>query len=220
LDVIRLILSIPGLVLGLSFHEFAHAWVADRFGDPTPRNQGRLTLDPRAHWDWFGALIFLLSGGQFAWARPVQVNVWRLRPRYAGELAVALAGIAMNTLLAIVLLIGSELLDPVLPAGPGGAGRFLVQAVRYAGFINLGLAVFNFLPVPPLDGWRFFSRLVPGFSRSRIAFYLDQYGMFFLMLLLILDRSGQIVRLLLTPFIWLIGGIVNGVVGLVLDLVG
>lgn len=214
MDPMRLLLSIPGLLIGLSFHEFAHAWVAVRFGDPTPRYQGRLTLDPRAHWDWFGALVFLLSGFRFAWARPVQVNVYRLRPRYWGELAVALAGIGMNTVLAVFFTI----LAGLLAGQTGQFAYYLRFTLQATALINLWLAIFNFLPIPPLDGWRFFSRVIPAFGRSKVAFYLDQFGMFALMLLLLLDQRGTILGILLLPFEVVIGGTVQAVSSFALNL--
>jgi Zn-dependent protease len=130
-------------------HEFAHAWVATRLGDDTPRAQGRLTLNPLAHIDWIGttALPFitsLLSGGFIGWGKPVYTQTSKLRGGLNGLALVALAGPAMNVVMAVVLAILAVAAARSIPLLAG----FLAQGVR----LSLYLAIFNMIPVPPLDG--------------------------------------------------------------------
>lgn len=203
-DPLFLVMAIPGILLGLVLHEYGHARVAYALGDPTPRLQGRLTLDPRVHLDVLGSILILVAG--FGWARPVQYNPNKLRNRYWGELAVASAGVGMNVLVAALLQVLAIYLTRA-GVGSGETARLILGGLRVAAQINLVLAIFNFLPIPPLDGWRVASRLIPGFARSRVAFYLDQFGMFFLILLLVFPAGKTLLNLLLTPVRWVMGGI-------------
>lgn len=128
-------------------HEFAHAWVATRLGDDTPRQQGRLTLNPLAHVDWLGTTILpflstLLSGGFIGWGRPVFTQTSKLRGGLNGLALVALAGPASNVVMAVILAVLSVLLP--VPA--------LSEFLRRGVLLSLYLAIFNLLPVPPLDG--------------------------------------------------------------------
>lgn len=192
-DPVVFLLAIPGLLMALAFHEWAHAFAADRFGDDTPRRQGRLTLDPRAHLDFFGTLMLVVVG--FGWAKPVMVNPSRFRNRFWGDLVVSSAGVIMNVLLAILFVL------LFMWAQAGGLFRIrsdeLQQALFYAASINMWLAAFNFLPVPPLDGYRVVARLIPGFYGTSVQRFLDQYGMFALMLILFL--SPGTLRVVLGP---------------------
>jgi len=144
------------LVCSLSFHEAAHAWMADRLGDPTARNLGRLTLNPLAHVDWIGTVLFPLvamSTGAplIGWAKPVPVDFRNLRSPRGDFALVALAGPASNLVLALGLVLVRTVIVATHPL-PGGtadrASEVLVQAV----LLNVLLAVFNMIPVPPLDG--------------------------------------------------------------------
>lgn len=138
------------LIISLSFHEFAHAWMAYRFGDDTAKREGRLTLNPAHHLDLMGSLMFLFSG--FGWARPVPVNAYAvLRRSSAGLMFVSLAGPLSNFLLAIIAAIPLRM--GILPNMQGG-GLFPtpLQFVSEFLIINLGLMLFNLIPIAPLDG--------------------------------------------------------------------
>jgi Zn-dependent protease len=148
-------------------HEFAHAWVATRLGDDTPELEGRVTLQPLAHIDWIGTTLLpfissLLTGGFIGWGKPVNTNISKLKWGYNGLLLVALAGPVMNLIFAFVLLVIAALLRTGVP----DASSFAVQAAQ----LSVYLAVFNLLPVPPLDGSKLLIALrVPSFIYIELA---------------------------------------------------
>src|ERR1700685_983054 len=149
LDFVSAFLTVALLWLLTTPHEFAHAWVATRLGDDTPRLQGRVTLNPLAHVDWLGttilpALTSLFGGGFLGWGKPVNTNPSRLRWGLNGMALVALAGPGSNIVFAVVLAGLAMGLATVAPAG----ARYFAQGVR----LSLYLAIFNLIPVPPLDG--------------------------------------------------------------------
>ncbi len=149
LQVQEAVLNVLLLWLLTTPHEFAHAWVATRLGDDTPRLQGRLTLNPLAHVDWLGTTILpfitsLLSGGFIGWGKPVYTQTSKLRGGLNGLALVALAGPGSNIVMAVILAI---LAVAALHPAPALA-NFLAHGVR----LSLYLAIFNMLPVPPLDG--------------------------------------------------------------------
>src|SRR5579859_5124374 len=130
-------------------HEFAHAWVATKLGDDTPRREGRVTLNPLAHVDWIGtallpALTSLFSGGFIGWGKPVNTNPSRLRWGHNGLALVALAGPASNVIFAVILGVAAVKAANLMPA----FSEYAARGVR----LSLYLALFNLLPVPPLDG--------------------------------------------------------------------
>ncbi len=160
-EIIIFCVMVPSIIL----HEVTHGWVANAFGDDTAKRAGRLTLNPVVHVDPVGTLIVpaLLSIGGvgfFGWAKPVPVNVGRLRsPRNQG-VVVSLAGPAMNALLAAVFgLIFVHVVRPGIPAF--GSPSTAAQVVFYASLVNVGLCAFNLIPVPPLDGSVLLERLLP-----------------------------------------------------------
>lgn len=172
------------LVLGFTLHEFAHAWTAVQLGDPTPRNQGRLTLDPRAHLDVLGTLLVFFAG--FGWAKPVPYNPYNLRIGVKqGSLLVAAAGPLMNFLVAIV---GAIFLRFVLV--PVGLQGFLTGIVAGVVAFNILLMVFNLVPIAPLDGFRVLVGLLP-YPWSYEWARFEQYGPLILMLLIL---SGSFLR--------------------------
>ena len=148
-------------------HEFAHAWVATRLGDDTPRLEGRVTLNPLAHVDWFGtvlipALTSLFGGGFLGWGRPVHTNPSKLRGGLHGLTLVALAGPASNVVFSVVLAFAAVFLARPFPA----AADFLARGVA----LSLYLALFNLLPVPPLDGSKLLLALrIPPFIYNELA---------------------------------------------------
>ncbi|MGH2774649.1 MAG: site-2 protease family protein [Actinomycetota bacterium] len=170
------------LVLSLSLHEFAHAFVADLQGDRLPRAMGRVTINPVRHLDPLGTLLLLLVG--FGWAKPVEFRPSALRSRRFGAALVALAGPMMNLLLAFVGFVGLRVtgFDPFTTQG-GLTGQVATFWIFFA-TINIFLAVFNLIPLPPLDGSRLLTIFLPP-SRQNIIYFLDKYGFFILLGLLL-----------------------------------
>ena len=180
------------LVLSLSFHEAAHAWTADRLGDRTARMLGRLTLNPLAHIDWIGTVLFPLIGMLspnvpiLGWAKPVPVDMRNLAAPRRDFAVIALAGPVSNVLLACVGAVIFKLFAPE-PGGEAGlAGNILLITVA----LNAVLAVFNMIPVPPLDGGNVAIGLLPGPLGQALA-QLRPWGFLILYALLlggVLDR--------------------------------
>ena len=170
-DPVAFFLIAGSLVLAISMHEFAHALAADLQGDRMPRAMGRLTPNPLRHLDPLGSLMLILVG--FGWGKPVEFRPQALRSQRFGAAAVALAGPLMNLVLAFL----AALLWVAL-----GTPRFGTEGLLFQVFISLNvfLAVFNLLPLPPLDGSRLLTIFLPP-RHHRIIYFLDQYG--FLILL-------------------------------------
>ena len=160
--VYRLTLLIP-LVLSLTVHEWAHAWSAHKLGDDTAARAGRLTLNPLSHIDLIGTVLLPLAGIPFGWAKPVPIDPRRFNPRWnmrTGMALTAAAGPLSNLLLAVLSAIALGVLfrtQPMLQLLPHPG----VALLRMTFVINVGLAVFNMLPVPPLDGSRILARYIP-----------------------------------------------------------
>lgn len=177
------------IVIALSVHEFAHAYVAYKFGDDTAKRQGRLTLSPMAHLDPIGMIAVLLIG--FGWARPVPVNPYNFRrPRLAGIL-VSVAGPISNLLLsAIGLIIWYSLIKlGIFNTIPPAVTETLMQFFQIFIGLNVVLFVFNLLPIPPLDGYRVVEDLAPTNIRAKMTQY-EKYGSIILLILVVtpLDR--------------------------------
>lgn len=165
-DPKRAVLLFVPLILSLAVHEFAHAWSAYKLGDDTAQRAGRLTLNPFAHADLIGTIIFPLLGVPFGWAKPVPVDPSRFRKDVkmgTGMALTASAGPISNIILAIVVTTIFALLVRFAPGvlqAENGIQELLVTAI----FLNVNLALFNLIPIPPLDG----SRIVDGFMPYRL----------------------------------------------------
>jgi Zn-dependent protease len=179
---------VPGLLLAVTVHEVAHGWVADRLGDPTARLAGRLTLNPLPHIDPLGALAFIVAG--FGWARPVPVNARNLRRPVRDMAWVAAAGPLSNFVVAFVGLV-LLVLTTRLVEGPFLA-RPVAGMLRFVYTFNLGLAIFNLIPLPPLDGGHFLPYFFPRASWPLLA-RLEQYGPLILLLLVFSGATRYIV---------------------------
>jgi Zn-dependent protease len=168
-----------GLILAISLHEYSHARAADALGDPTPRAQGRLTLDPRTHLDPLGTLALLFLG--FGWGRPVMFDPYNLRsPRRDGAL-IALAGPASNILFATVLSLISHLI--ALPIILDSLFMILIT-------MNISLAIFNLVPIFPLDGEKILGGILPPNLYDEYEGVMRQYGTIILVLMLLPIAGG------------------------------
>ncbi|MFW5729350.1 MAG: site-2 protease family protein [Spirochaetota bacterium] len=175
-----LLLFIPAILLGFTLHEYAHARLAVALGDPTPRERGRLTLNPLRHIDLVGLLLILTVG--FGWARPVQFDPSRFKRPRRGRAAVAVIGPAANLVLAVVLVL---VLRFVVSPGDGASGRALVERGLVLGiYLNLVLLVLNMLPLPPLDGSHLVLVLIPD-DKPRLAQLYVRYGAVVLLVLIL-----------------------------------
>ncbi len=184
-------LMLPAIVLGLTFHEYAHGYVAYRLGDSTARDQGRLTINPAAHVDPIGLILLFLAG--FGWAKPVPVNPYNLKGDIQkGMLYVSLAGPAMNLLLGLAgAIIWGALAGFKLP--------YFNDIMRYIIQINVVLAIFNLIPVPPLDGSKILAGILPG--RQNWLYQLETYGVIILILLVFSGAIGYIFNIFVRPIV-------------------
>jgi Zn-dependent protease len=183
-----LVLMAPALLLAVTVHEVAHGWVADRLGDSTARLSGRLTLNPLPHIDPLGALAFVLAG--FGWAKPVPVNPYNLRRPVRDMAFVAVAGPVSNFLLAFLGLVALEvvvrtLTSPFVARPLGGMLLYVYQ-------FNLALAIFNLIPLPPLDGGHFLPYFLPR-TAWPLVHRIQQYGPFILILLVLSGATRYII---------------------------
>lgn len=197
------------LFTALPVHECAHSWMANKLGDDTSAYQGRLTLNPFVHLDLVGSVLLVLFG--FGWAKPVDVNPRRFRgnPR-AGMALTAAAGPVSNVLMALLLTIATRVMEILYFVRPGGLLVFLHQVIWIMLTTNVYLAVFNLLPIPPLDGSKILGYFLPMDLQYKVLQY-EWYikgAVFFLLVTGILSRplswiSGYIIRFLelLTSFI-------------------
>ena len=163
MELLALLLTLPGVIIAITFHEFAHAYVADKLGDDTPRRQGRVTLNPLAHIDPVG--FFMLIFVHFGWGKPVEINPTnfnRKRSMAKQEMLVALAGPLMNIIIALILTIILFAINTFAPSFTiTMTGLIISLVLQMAISVNIGLGIFNLIPLPPLDGPKIFINILP-----------------------------------------------------------
>lgn len=173
-----ILLTLPGVIIAMTFHEFAHAWVADKLGDTTPRSQGRLTLNPLSHIDPFGIILLLFAN--IGWGKPVQINPRNFNSNKSMETCealVSLAGPLINLILAFIFMIIYYALYWFT-----NCPALILLIVFYTITVNIGLGVFNLLPIPPLDGSKIFAKFLPYNAKAWIDRNMQYIYILFLIL--------------------------------------
>ena len=203
MELLSLVLTLPGVIIAITFHEFAHAFAADRLGDDTPRNQGRLNLNPLSHLDPIG--FFMLIFVHFGWGKPVQINPRnfnRKRSMTAQEAIVALAGPLMNLFIALILTI---ILFAIVTFATtflfSTLGSIIMITLQMAIAVNIGLGVFNLVPLPPLDGSKILIQFLPYNARN---WFINNRQMFYLIFLVLWITN--LVSYIIAPVINLVSG--------------
>lgn len=186
MELVALLLTLPGVIIAITFHEFAHAFAADKLGDDTPRRQNRLNLNPLSHIDPIG--LFMLMFVHFGWGKPVEINPTnfnRKRSMSAQEAIVALAGPVTNIIIAIILTIILFAISTFASAFVlSQAGILVILALQMAISVNIGLGIFNLVPLPPLDGSKILLHFLPynakeWFINNKQIFYIIFIVMWF-----------------------------------------
>lgn len=186
MDVIEMIKIAPAAIIGLTVHEFSHAYVAYRLGDHTAKDEGRLTLNPLKHIDWMGLFLIIIAG--FGWAKPVSFNPENLKHKHRDEILISIAGPFSNLLTAILLFIIARALY-FLPFFHGTVmGLGIVNMIVTWGVINISLFIFNLIPLPPLDGSHIYLTFLKEINPTLMA-NLYKYGTLALLVLIIAEST-------------------------------
>jgi Zn-dependent protease len=200
LTVPQLIGLLVALLVGITFHEFMHAFVADQLGDHQPRALGRVSLNPVRHLEPMGAILFLIAG--FGWGKPVMVNAYALRPGRIGMAYVAAAGPLANLVVASAVAVVFRATD--MAGVLGGPGDFIWGLLLGIVQFNIILGLFNLLPIPPLDGYNLVLPFLPLRTAMTVQRYAP-YGVIVLLVLILLPRMGGAnpLTLLFEAALWL-----------------
>lgn len=198
-DLVGLILTLPSVLIAITFHEYAHAWAATKLGDDTPEFQGRLNLNPLNHIDPVGFVLLLFAG--FGWGKPVQINPRNFYSKYSmetGEAIVSFAGPLMNFILAIFFAIIYFMVIKFAPIAftISELGSIITEVINYTIITNIGLGIFNLIPLPPLDGSKIFRKILPYNAKM----WIDKYENIFYFIFLAIWITG-IAGIIISPII-------------------
>lgn len=183
----NLLLSVVPALICITLHELAHGYVAYRLGDDTAKRAGRLTLNPLRHIDIMGLLMMIVF--KFGWAKPVPVNMWKFKNPKKGMAITAAAGPIANLLIALVFLFLYGFLFALLHR-PGRSLNWLLEMLYITAYLSVALAIFNIIPIPPLDGSKVLFSCISGRSYTKLMYY-ERYGMIILLVLvLLLSRTS------------------------------
>lgn len=210
-NVLNILLTIPGVLVAITFHEYAHAFAAYKLGDDTPRNQGRLSLNPLAHLDPFGVIMLIFA--HIGWGKPVQINpnnFTRKISERTGEAIAAFAGPLMNFILAFVFTIIFYVITIFATsfAYTTQAGVIVMTMIQYTILVNVGLGVFNLIPLPPLDG----SKILMAFLSYNARRWVEEHIQLFYIIFLIIWIT-PISSMIISPAITAITNGISGIVG-------
>jgi Zn-dependent protease len=181
MELLTVIITIAILIMSVVLHELSHGYVAELLGDPTPRMQGRLTVNPIRHFELLGSVIVpiitSIAGFTFGWAKPVEWNPYNVKNRRVGELLISAAGPASNILIALVFGL-------VIRFGAEGLPMAFLAISAYVVAINITLAIFNLIPIPPLDGSKILFSLLPA-HMAHVRHGFEQYSLFLVLILIL-----------------------------------
>lgn len=215
LNFFNILINVPITLIALTGHEFAHAWVSTKLGDPTPKYEGRLSFNPMAHLDLVGTILMILTG--FGWAKPVSINPSYYKDRKKGMALTAAAGPISNFVMAFFgVLIGTVLLIVGNSVGFSAAVMRNINMIFYLfAFRNLCFMVFNLIPIPPLDGSKILGLFIPNRTYYKILEY-ERYSIILIMLLSLTGVFNSIIGGGVNAFFNLISKMVSVIVSPVL----
>lgn len=200
------ILPLPAILFSLSFHEASHAWMANKLGDPTSKNLGRISLDPTKHLDPIGFLCFVVFG--FGWAKPVLVNSRNFKNARRDDLLTSLAGPVSNIILAIISAIIFGIYLKIVGINYISTKYIIVtQLLSTFVTVNVVLAVFNLLPIPPLDGYHVFKNILLKSIPYKFFIFVERNSMYILILMVFLLNTTNV-----------LSGVMNFAINLVLNI--
>lgn len=198
LDLTTILKIAPAAVIGLTVHEFSHAYMAYRLGDNTAKNDGRLTLNPLKHIDWLGFFLIVIAG--FGWAKPVMFNPENLKNKHRDEILISIAGPISNFIIAVLLLIIARFLYSIDYFNSEAFGKDIVKMIMVWGVINFGLFVFNLIPIPPLDGSHIYLTYLKDIN-PKLMMNMYRWGTFVLFAIIIAENQFHINILHLSEFV-------------------
>ena len=210
MDFIEMIKIMPAAIIGLTVHEFSHAYMAFRLGDHTAKDQGRLTLNPLKHIDWMGFFLIVIAG--FGWAKPVSFNPDNLKHKHRDEILISIAGPLSNLVIALLFFMVARVLFVFEFFNSTGFGLGVVNLMVVWGMINISLFIFNLLPLPPLDGSHLYLTFLKE-TNPRLMMNLYKYGTLALLVLIIAENSLNVNILHLSEMINAISSYFIGLMG-------
>ena len=189
LDLTEMLKIVPAAVIGLTVHEFSHAFTAYKLGDSTAKDEGRLTLNPLKHIDWLGFFLIVIAG--FGWAKPVSFNPANLRNKHRDEILISIAGPISNFLIALVFFIIARLLYFVDYFHTTAFGLEIINLIMIWGVINFSLFIFNLIPIPPLDGSHLYLTFLKDIN-PKLMMNMYTYGTLVLLAIIIVENKLNI----------------------------
>lgn len=224
--IFKILFLVPVILLSLSLHELSHAYISYRLGDPTAKNMGRLSLNPLKHLDILGTIMILVSSLQgfgIGWAKPVPINPMYYKDRRKGTMLVSVAGPLSNILLAFIFAFPLFYIRNKysIPSGMLLVPSFHWEVILYNlsllfFSININLAVFNIIPVPPLDGSKILSGVLPTRQYFKLMQYENYIGLVFLLLIFVFPG---ILSTIMHPFTWAIETAINFIVNPIINMI-
>lgn len=198
LDLTEILKIAPAAVIGLTVHEYSHAFAAYKLGDSTAKDDGRLTLNPLKHIDWLGFFLIVIAG--FGWAKPVTFNPENLKNKHRDEILISIAGPLSNFGIAILFLVIARLLYFADYFNSTTLGMQIINLLMIWGVINFGLFVFNLIPIPPLDGSHFYLTYLKDIN-PKLMMNMYKWGTFVLFAIIIVENKFNLNILHLSDFV-------------------